>query len=87
MFLGVVREDGGMCPPIFVPKGDTLNAASYIKLTKRVKTWTDSYCGEGQYIFTQDGAMPQMAKITVEWLKSNMPGYKAPELWPPGLIP
>ncbi len=78
MLLGVVRVGGGKCPPNFVPKRDF----GFIKLTKRVKTWADPCYGAGPYIFTQDGATPHTARITSEWLKSNNPGYWAPELWP-----
>ncbi len=83
MVLGVIREDGGNSPPIFVPEGETLKAAGYIKLLKRVKTWADSWYGVGKYIFTQDGARPHTANVTLAWLEENMPGFWGPEKWPP----
>lgn len=83
MMLGVVREDGGKCPPIFVPRGETLNAEGYIKLLKKVKLWADSRYGKGGYIFTQDGARPHTAQLTTNWLEANMPGYWGPDKWPP----
>ncbi len=83
MILGVIREDGKKCPLIFVPEGETLKAAGYIELLKRVKMWAHSQYGIGKYIFTQDGARPHTANVTLAWLEENMPGFWGPEKWPP----
>eukprot|EP00095_Tigriopus_kingsejongensis_P000694 maker-scaffold58_size443543-snap-gene-1.19 protein:Tk00694 transcript:maker-scaffold58_size443543-snap-gene-1.19-mRNA-1 annotation:"PREDICTED: uncharacterized protein LOC100904935" len=56
------REDGGKCPPIFVPEGETLNSDGYIKLRKKVKSWADSRYGDGQYIFTQGGVSSSIGR-------------------------
>jgi hypothetical protein len=83
MVLGVVREDGGKCPPIFVPEGERLNSEGYIELLKKIKVWADARYGPGGYIYTQDGARPHTAKTTLNWLSTNMPGFWGPDKWPP----
>ena len=80
-----------------IPKGQSVNASYYIEEIL-CKTMLSSLQRDGEIggvcerrlmpdmssaIFQQDGAPAHTAKITQNWLKTNVPNFWTKDIWPP----
>ena len=47
-----------------------------------LKPWAGKHFNGAHWVFQQDSAPSHKAKMTSEWLKSNVPDFISPEEWP-----
>ncbi|QQP55556.1 Putative transposable element [Caligus rogercresseyi] len=84
MMLGVVGSDGKTIPPIWI-KGN-LNASMYKHiLAHQVFPALDATYGQGNWVWTQDGAPSHTSDAVQKYIISKLSskGFWSKEMWPP----
>ena len=75
----------GKTPLVFIEKGVKIHQEVYqSKILENVLLpWSQTHFGNQRWIFQQDSAPSHRAKLTVEWLRKNVPDFITPQEWPP----
>ena len=72
-------------PTGFHPTGRKVNAVKYQELVLNpiVRGLGKTMFNYRPFLFQQDGAPAQTAKVNQEWLRKNIPDFISKEEWPP----
>ena len=62
-------------------------AKKYVELLEtKVKPWLDTAYLNGNYVFTQDGALAPTSNLTQNWLEENFQEFWSKHFWPPSSL-
>ncbi len=74
-------------PPIWVPDGIKINAASYQDILKsQVRPWIDAHFAPGTWLWQQDGATAHTASSTQKMLREEGWCFWDNSMWPPSSL-
>jgi transposase len=83
MVFGVVASDGKRMPPFFFKPGERVGADAYYKVLRyHVLPWLKVNYPNGDYVWTQDGALCHTAKKVLKFCPRNFADFWPANFWP-----